>query len=126
MKRDLRSVIIAGVGTNALCHSWLSQGVDFLEELFKGSPAVTQDIQTIKTGVANVEAQLPTVAEDAANAALALIPGGFGVLAQPLVDNLIELIAQKLLAKHSNPPVGAQAVAAAIQTPGTQQAATTA
>lgn len=90
---------------------------DFFEKLFANNPTVQTDVANLKAAAANLEAQAPTIAVDAANAALAFIPGGFGVLAQPLVDSLLEAIATKILGKHSNPAVGAQSVAAAIQTP---------
>ncbi len=63
--------------------------------------SVNQVGNTLSTAATQVEAILPHLAEDAANAALEMIPGGLGKMAEPMVDALIDEVIKKLLAKKS-------------------------
>lgn len=72
---------------------------------------------TLSTGLQQAEAAIESIAVDAANGALALVPAGLGVAFQPAVDGLLEAIAAKIIGKSSNPAVSAAALTAAVTAP---------
>lgn len=83
----------------------------FLSNFTHSDPTVTTSVQSVgasmTTLAGQVEAILPHLADDAANAALALIPGGLGEMVAPEVDGMIDAVIAKLLAKKSTavPPL---------------------
>jgi hypothetical protein len=66
-----------------------------------GSPAVSQAATSLSKAASDVEAAIPVIATAAANAALALIPGGLGSALDPVADQLIDEVCAKLMAKKS-------------------------
>ncbi|HZC15739.1 MAG TPA: hypothetical protein VE309_03155 [Caulobacteraceae bacterium] len=83
------------------------------------SSAVSNVAATLKTAATTVETALPAVATAAANAALALIPGGLGSDFDPIADNLIDQVIALLEGKKST-ATGAAATTTA--TPATATA----
>jgi len=72
-------------------------------KLFEGSaasnPAAQQAVADVQTAAASAEAAVAPLLDDIANAALSKIP--FGVLAEPIVDAIINGVVAKLEAKLS-------------------------
>jgi hypothetical protein len=79
-----------------------------------GSPAVAKAAASLTAAANDVEAAIPVIATAAANAALALIPGGLGTELDPVADALIDQVCAKLLAKKSTAPAPAPALAPAV------------
>lgn len=87
---------------------FLHQVGSFFESFTHSDPAVQTSVQQVGTAItssaAQVESILPHIADDAANAALALIPGGFGTAFAPMVDGFINDVIARLEAKKSTAP----------------------
>jgi len=77
-------------------------------KLIEGSaqtPAAQQAVTDVKTAAASAEAAVAPMLDDIANAALGKIP--FGVLAEPIVDAIINGVVAKLEARLSTAVAGA-------------------
>jgi hypothetical protein len=103
--------------------SWLTQGFHAFTtwlasvESPNSKATATSAAGTIATGLQQAEAAAESIAVDAANAALTLVPAGLGVAFQPFVDGLLESIATKIIGKTSVPATSAANVAAAVKVP---------
>jgi hypothetical protein len=75
----------------------------FFESFTHSDPAVQQSVQGVGANLTaisgQVQAILPHLVDDAANAALALVPGGVGTAFDPIVDAFINQVIAAILAK---------------------------
>lgn len=86
--------------------SFLKEVGSFFASFTHSDPAVQTSVNSVGTSLLNigseVEAILPHLADDAVNAALALIPGGYGNMAAPVADSFINAVIAGLEAKLSS------------------------